>query len=133
MSAAGAGYGEILAMEVLDRLHHLDLVAAGERGRSAVEVAEIRDEMRRTVAIWRRLLAQHLPATDAGRHCPECRSWGGRRRRRWPCPVWTQAHTRLMARYPPPRRPAPPRPATTVTAPLPVIRQRLAPEPSEAG
>ncbi len=87
VSGAGAEYSEVLAMEVLDRRHQLDLVAAGERGRSATDVARIRDEMRRTVAMWRRLLSQHVPTSDASRHCPRCRRWGGwRRRRRRPRP-----------------------------------------------
>lgn len=91
-------FSEVLAMEVLDRLHQLDLLAAGEH-RSAAEVALIRTEMRTTVATLRRLLERHH--TDDDDRCPRCRTWGWRRRR-WPCPVWTEAHRRLMTRYPPP-------------------------------
>lgn len=90
-------FSEVLAMEVLDRLHQLDLIAAGEH-RSAAEVALIRTEMRTTVATLRRLLERHHTDDD---RCPRCRTWGWRRRR-WPCPVWTEAHRRLMTRYPPP-------------------------------
>ncbi|MGQ0774220.1 MAG: hypothetical protein ACT4NY_07365 [Pseudonocardiales bacterium] len=45
-------FSEVLAMEVLDRLHQLDLLAAGEQ-RSAAEVARIRTEMGTTVATLR--------------------------------------------------------------------------------
>lgn len=91
-------FSEVLAMQVLDRLHQLDLLAAGER-RSAAEVARIRTEMRTTVATLRRLLERHH-IDDDGR-CPQCRTWGWRRRR-WPCPVWAEAQRHLMTRYPPP-------------------------------
>ena len=60
---------ELLAMEVLERLHQLDLVAAGER-RSAAEVERIRREMRKMVAVWRALLEGHR-ADDDG-YCPRC-------------------------------------------------------------
>ncbi|MGH3916680.1 MAG: hypothetical protein ACRDTC_25190 [Pseudonocardiaceae bacterium] len=91
-------FSEVLAMEVLDRLHQLDLLAAGER-RSAADVALIRTEMRSMVATLRRLLERHH--TDDDDRCPRCRTWGWRRRR-WPCPVWTEAHRRLLTRYPSP-------------------------------
>lgn len=91
-------FSEVLAMEVLDRLHQLDLLAAGEH-RSAAEVALIRSDMRTMVTTLRRLLERHHTEGDA--RCPRCRTWGWRRRR-WPCPVWTEAHRRLMTRYPPP-------------------------------
>ncbi|HEY2764427.1 MAG TPA: hypothetical protein VGJ13_10515 [Pseudonocardiaceae bacterium] len=71
MSCAEAGYGEVLAMEVYDQLHRLELVAAGERGHSPADVERIREEMRRTVAMWRRLLEWHLPADDRRPHSPE--------------------------------------------------------------
>jgi len=83
---------ELLAMEVLERLHQLDLVAAGER-RSAAEVARIRREMRKMIAVWRSLLEGHR-ADDEGR-CPRCRT-GWRRRQRWPCGVWIAAQKSLI-------------------------------------
>ncbi|MGH3905191.1 MAG: hypothetical protein ACRDTE_13530, partial [Pseudonocardiaceae bacterium] len=94
----------------------LELIAAGERGYSPGEITRIRDEMRRMIGMWRRLLDAHLPADDAGGYCPECRSWGGWRRRRWPCAVWTEAHSRLITRYPPP--PPAPAPAPPVQTPV---------------
>ncbi|MGH3905185.1 MAG: hypothetical protein ACRDTE_13500, partial [Pseudonocardiaceae bacterium] len=96
----------------------LELIAAGERGYSPGEITRIRDEMRRMIGMWRRLLDAHLPADDGGGggYCPECRSWGGWRRRRWPCAVWTEAHSRLMTRYPPP--PPAPAPAPPVQTPV---------------
>ncbi|MCA1674223.1 MAG: hypothetical protein LC799_19205, partial [Actinobacteria bacterium] len=66
------------------------------------DVVRIREELERTVAMWRRLLFQHTPDSDDGRCCPLCRC--GWRRRRWPCPVWAQAHARLVASMPPPSR-----------------------------
>lgn len=90
-------WSETLGAEIFRRLHQLDLIAAGECGRSAAEVAQIRIEMRTMIATWRRLLDRHR-ATDDG-HCPRCRTWWGRRRW-WPCPVWTEAHYRLMVQYP---------------------------------
>jgi hypothetical protein len=79
-------------MEVLERLHQLDLVAAGER-RSAAEVARIRRELREMVAIWRTLLERHR--ADADGYCPRCRT-GWRRRQRWPCGVWIAAQNSLI-------------------------------------
>ncbi|MGH3903619.1 MAG: hypothetical protein ACRDTE_05425, partial [Pseudonocardiaceae bacterium] len=61
MSAA-EGYSEVLAIEMMDRLHRLELIAAGERGYSPGEITRIRDEMRRMIGMWRRLLDAHLPA-----------------------------------------------------------------------
>lgn len=124
-AALAGGCAEVLAMEVLDRLHHLDLVAVGERGRSAAEVARIRAEMAWMVAVWRRLLSQHLPGADDGRYCPVCRR--GWRRARWPCPVWTGAHSRLLTRFPAPGPDV--RAGKTVTAVLPAIRRRPSPPP----
>jgi len=83
---------ELLAMEVLERLHQLDLVAAGER-RSAVEVERIRREMRRMIAVWRSLLEGHRADSDG--RCPRCRT-GWRRRQRWPCGVWIAAQKSLI-------------------------------------
>ncbi len=83
---------ELLAMEVLERLHQLDLVAAGER-RSAVEVERIRREMRRMVALWRSLLEGHHADSDG--RCPRCRT-GWRRRQRWLCGVWIAAQKSLI-------------------------------------
>ena len=122
MSGAGVGYGEVLAMEVLDRLHHLDLLAVGERGYGAADVARIREELARRIAMWRRLLAQHTPRSDGGRYCPVCRC--GWRRRRWPCPVWAQAHARMVASVPPPHQHP-----KTVTARPAAIRYRPPPTP----
>lgn len=126
MSRAAPGYGEVLAMEVLDRLHHLDLIAVGAQRYRPAEVVRIREELTRRVAMWRRLLFRHTPESDGGRHCPVCRC--GWRRRRWPCSVWAQAHARLVAGLPPP----PPRPENVRATPPVILRRPAVPRPDPA-
>lgn len=90
--------GTTLAAQVRDQLHQLDLVAAGARRHSEADVARIRAELHTLVTAWRRLLELHRPLSNG--YCPWCRRWDGWRRRRWPCPVWTDAHTHLVSENP---------------------------------
>ncbi|MGH3492315.1 MAG: hypothetical protein ACRDRL_14970 [Sciscionella sp.] len=124
---AGVGYSEVLATEVLDRLWRLDQIAAGTRKHTAAEVTTIREEMRRMIDMWRRLLSSHHPARDEP-FCSRCpRRWG--RRRRWPCAVWRTAHTALITHHVPGPAPAPDHSRVTDPQPpasdngVPAIRQ----------
>lgn len=92
-AAMGAGLSETLAEQVRAQLAVLDLQAAGLVHR-AVDLAELRAQLRSLIGAWRRLLEAHHPTTDGQSRCPRCRSWWGWRQR-WPCPVWRAAHTNL--------------------------------------
>ncbi|MGH3978905.1 MAG: hypothetical protein ACRDRZ_07880 [Pseudonocardiaceae bacterium] len=111
---------EALAMDVFDRLHQLDEVAAETRRRSAAELERIRDEMRRMISMWWALLQRHS-ATDDGR-CPECRTWWGWRRR-WPCEVWMAAHANLVVHHPAAAEPE--QPVETAMTVRPPVREAV--------
>lgn len=91
VSGLAAGVSAELAAGVSARLAVLERAARGLRAPG--QLSQIREDLVSIVGMWHRLLAAHRP--DAQGRCPQCRCWW--RRRRWPCEVWSSAHTVLLA------------------------------------
>lgn len=76
---------------ILRRLDYLDTLVTDADLQSRVALTDT--EIARMTTAWRALLDQHQPDVDG--RCRQRSGW--RRRRKFPCSVWTMAHRHLLA------------------------------------